>query len=165
MHFLGHSASVPGVAGLAMSLDAVHVIAAGGWTGSIFALAAAALPSLRSVAPASRVETVRSLLRAFSPLALSCAAILAVTGAIGGWLQLRDPALILGSAYGLALVRKVVVVLIVAALGAWHWRVVQPSVGEDSIGRLRGSVVLDVAFVLLVLVLTAVLTGTAPPVR
>jgi putative copper export protein len=89
-----------------------------------------------------------------------------VTGAVGGWIQLRDPGLILGSEYGLVLFRKVVVVLIIAALGAYHWRVVQPSVGSDrSLSRLRGSMMLDVAFVLLVLVLTAILTGTAPPVR
>ena len=164
--FLGHPAAVPDVAALAMSLDAIHVLAAGGWVGAIIMLAIAALPLIPSVPAGHRVETVRSLLRAFSPLALWCAAILAVTGAIGGWLQLRELGLILGSDYGLALVRKVVVVLLIAALGAYHWRVVQPSVGTDrSVRLLRGSLVLDVALVLLVLVLTAILTGTAPPVR
>jgi putative copper resistance protein D len=127
-------------------------------------LAVAALPQVLTVPRASRVEAVRGLLRAFSPLALRCAAILAVTGAIGGWLQLRDPGLILGSDYGLVLFRKVVVVLMIAVLGAYHWRVAQPSVGSDrSIGWLRASIVLDVAVVVVVLVLTAILTGTAPP--
>lgn len=164
--FLGHPAAVPDVAGLAMSLDAIHVLAAGGWAGAIIMLAFAALPQVLRMPVVNRVETARSLLRAFTPLALSCAAILAVTGAVGGWLQLRDPGLILGSEYGLMLFRKVVVVLMIAALGAYHWRVVQPSVGSDrSVVRLRGSLVLDVAFVLVVLVLTAILTGTAPPVR
>jgi putative copper resistance protein D len=129
-------------------------------------LAFIALPQVLALPVVNRVETARALLRAFSPLALWCAAILAVTGAVGGWIQLRDPGLILGSEYGLVLFRKVVVVLIIAALGAYHWRVVQPSVGSDrSLSRLRGSMMLDVAFVLLVLVLTAILTGTAPPVR
>ena len=164
--FLGHPAAVPDVAALAMSLDAIHVLAAGGWAGAIIMLAAAALPLIPSVPTGHRVETVRTLLRAFTPLALSCAAVLAVTGAIGGWLQLRELGLILGSDYGLALFRKVVVVLLIAALGAYHWRVVQPSVGTDrSLRLLRGSLVLDVALVLLVLVLTVILTGTPPPVR
>jgi putative copper export protein len=58
------------------------------------------------------------------------------------------------------------VVLVIAALGAYHWRVVQPSVGTDrSLRLLRGSLVLDVALVLMVLVLTGILTGTAPPIR
>lgn len=164
--FLGHPAAVPDARGLAMSLDAIHVLAAGGWTGAIIMLAVAGLPAVLALPASSRVETARGLLRAFSPLALSCAAILAVTGLVGAWLQLRDPGLIFGSEYGLTLFRKVVVVLIVAALGAYHWRVVQPSVGSDrSLGRLRGSIMLDVAFVILVLVLTTILTGTAPPVR
>ena len=164
--FLGHPAAVSDVRGLAMSLDAIHVLAAGGWAGAIIMLAVAALPPLIAMPASNRVDMARGLLRAFSPLALSSVAILAVTGAIGGWLQLRDLGLVLGSPYGLALFRKVVIVLIIVALGAYHWRVVQPSVGSDrSLARLRGSIVLDVAFVLLVLVLTAILTGTAPPVR
>ena len=164
--FLGHPAAVPDVRGLAMSLDALHVLAAGGWAGAIIMLAVAALPPLFTMPALNRAETARGLLRAFTPLALSCAAILAVTGAVSGWLQLRQLGLILGSDYGLMLFRKVVLVLIIAALGAYHWRVVQPSVGSDrSLGRLRGSIMLDVALVLLVLVLTAILTGTAPPVR
>lgn len=164
--FLGHPAAVPDARGLAMSLDAIHVLAAGGWTGAIIMLAVAALPAVFALPGSSRVETARGLLRAFSPLALSCALILAVTGLVGAWLQLRDPGLILGSEYGLTLFRKIVVVLIVAALGAYHWRVVQPSVGSDrSLVRLRSSIMLDVAFVLLVLVLTTILTGTAPPAR
>lgn len=164
--FLGHPAAVTDVPGLAMGLDAVHVLAAGGWAGAIIILAVAALPLVPSVPPDHRVETVRSLLRAFTPLALSCAAILVVTGAIGGWLQLRDVGLILDSDYGLALIRKVVVVFIIAVLGAYHWRVVQPSVaGGRAISRLRASLTVDVALVLVVLLLTAILTGTAPPVR
>jgi copper transport protein len=164
--FLGHPAAVPDVPGLAMSLDAIHVLAAGGWAGSIIMLAFVALPQVLALPVVNRVETARALLRAFSPLALWCAAILAVTGAVGGWLQLRDPGLILGSEYGLVLFRKVVIVLMVAGLGAYHWRVVQPVVGSDrSLGRLRVSMVLDVALVTLVLVVTAILTGTAPPVR
>jgi hypothetical protein len=82
-----------------------------------------------------------------------------------GW-NLADLDLVLGSPYGLMLVRKVVVVAVIAALGAYHWRVVQPSVGSDrSVVALRRSIAVDAAFVLLVLVLTAILTGTAPPVR
>lgn len=164
--FLGHAASVPDVPLLAMSLDAVHVLAAGGWAGAILMLAVAALPQLRSVPTTNRLAVARNLLRAFSPLALTCAAVIALTGLVTGWLQLRELDLVLGSDYGLMLVRKVVVVLFIAMLGAYHWKVVQPSVdSERSITRFRMSLALDVTLVLLVLVFTALLTGTAPPVR
>ena len=164
--FLGHPAAVPDVPLLAMSLDAVHVLAAGGWTGGILMLTFAALPQLVTVPASDRVELARGLLRSFTPLALSCAAVLAVTGAAGAWLQLRELGLVLGSEYGLMLVRKLVFVVIIAALGAYHWRVVQPAISSDrSAARLRTSLAIDAAFVLLVLVATALLTGTAPPVR
>jgi putative copper export protein len=149
-----------------MSLDAVHVLAAGGWAGAILMLATAALPQITSVPVTDRIDVVRSLLRAISPLALACAAVLAVTGTIAGWLQLRELGLVFGSDYGMMLVRKIVIVLMIAAVGAYHWRMVQPSIDSDrSVARLRTSLALDVVLVLAVLVLTALLTGTAPPVR
>lgn len=164
--FLGHPAAVPDVPVLAMGLDAVHVLVAGGWAGGILVMSVAALPQVLKAPPAGRLDLVRNMLRAFSPLALSCAALLFVTGAVAAWLQLRDLGLVLGSPYGLVLVRKVVVVLLIAALGAYHWRIAQPSLSsERSLGRLRRSITLDVVLVLLVLILTAILTGTTPPLR
>jgi putative copper export protein len=163
---LGHPSAVADVPMLAMSLDAVHVLAAGGWAGAILVMSVAALPQVIRAPAAGRLDLVRSMLRAFSPLALSCAALLFATGAASAWLQLRDLGLILGSPYGLVLFRKVVIVLMIAALGAYHWRIAQPSLNtERSLGRFRMSITLDVVLVLLVLILTAILTGTTPPVR
>jgi putative copper export protein len=113
-----------------------------------------------------RLVVARNLLRAFSPLALVCAVILAATGVSSAGLQLRDVGLLWNSPYGLALIRKVVVVLFIVVLGAYHWRIAQPSLDtERSLVRLRTSLALDVILVVLILALTAVLTGTAPPVR
>jgi putative copper export protein len=113
-----------------------------------------------------RLPIARNLMRAFSPLALTCASILVISGAASARLQLREVGLLFGSPYGLVLVRKVVVVLMIAGLGAYHWRVAQPSLNTGrSVTRLRISVAIDVVLVLVVLVLTAILTGTAPPMR
>jgi copper transport protein len=163
---LGHPAAAPNVPRLAVGLDAVHILGAGGWAGAILVMSIAVLPQAVRVSADHRLPLARNLLRAFSPLALTCAAVLVVTGAGSAWLQLGDLGFLFGSPYGLVLVRKVVVVLMIAALGAYHWRVAQPSLDtERSITRLRTSIALDVALVLLVLVLTAILTGTAPPMR
>lgn len=160
---LGHPAAVTDVPLIAMGLDAVHGLAAGGWAGGVLALSSA-LPLVFVLKPANRASAVRELLRTFSPLALSCAAALVVTGVGGAWLQLRDLNRLWVSPYGLILVRKVIAVGLIAILGAYHWRVAQPSIGTDtSIARLRASVAIDVLLVLAVLVLTAMLTGTAPP--
>jgi len=162
---LGHPAAAADVPVLAVGLDAAHVIGAGGWAGAILVMAIAALPQVARVSADHRLLLSRNLLRAFSPLALTCAVVLVVTGAASAWLQLRDLGLLFGSAYGLALVRKVVIVLLIAALGAYHWRIAQPSLNtERSAARLRQSIALDVVLVLTVLILTAILTGTTPPV-
>ena len=162
---LGHPSAVTDVRALAVGIDAVHVLGAGGWAGAILVLSIAAMPEVLRVPAEHRLLLARNMLRAFSPLALTCAAVLVITGAASAWLQLRDLGLLFGSPYGLALVRKVVIVLIIAALGAYHWRVAQPTLNtERSMTRLRMSLVLDVVLVLIVLLLTAILTGTAPPV-
>ena len=164
--FLGHPSAVMDVRVLAMSLDAVHVLGAGGWAGGILVMSVAALPQLLRAPAAGRLDLLRSLLRAFSPLALTCAALLVATGAASAWLQLRDIGLVLGSPYGLVLFRKVIIVLMITGLGAYHWRMAQPSLSsERSLGWLRTSITFDVVLVLLVLVLTAILTGTSPPLR
>ena len=161
--FLGHPASTA-YAPLAMSLDAVHVAAAGGWGGSILMLALVAVPRSSAVAGEERITVLRGLLRAFSPLALSCAFALLVTGVVEAGLQLGSVSALWNSDYGLALFRKLVFVALVAALGAWHWRFAQPRLrNERSVTALRWSIALDVVFLLGVLVLTAILTGTAPP--
>ena len=163
---LGHPAAVSDLPFLAVGLDAVHALAAGGWAGTILVMALAAVPQVVRGPADQRLPLARSMLRAFSPLALNCAAVLVMTGAAGAWMQLRDPGLVLGSEYGLALLRKVVTVLLMAVLGAYHWRVAQPALDtERSVARLRTSLALDVGLVLLVLVLTATLTGTSPPIR
>jgi len=162
----GHAAAVSDVQALAVAVDATHALAAGGWAGAILVISVTALPSIARVTAEHRLTVARNLLRAFSPLALVCAVILAATGVASAWMQLGDVGLVLNSPYGLALIRKVVVVLLIAALGAYHWRIAQPSLDtERSFVRLRTSLALDVILVVLILALTAVLTGTAPPVR
>ena len=163
---LGHPAAVVDVPILAVGLDAVHALAAGGWAGAILVMATAAVPQIVRRPADERLLLTRNMLRAFSPLALTCAAVLVITGAASAWLQLRDLGLLFSSSYGLAVVRKGVIVLMIAALGAYHWRIAQPSlVTERSMTRLRMSIALDVGLVLIVLILTAILTGTTPPVR
>ena len=163
---LGHPAAVIDVPLIAVGLDAVHVLAAGGWAGAILVTSIAALPEVVRAPADHRLLLARNILRAFSPLALTCAGVLVLTGAASAWLQLRDLGMLFGSAYGLALVRKVVVVLLIAALGAYHWRVAQPSLNTArSVTRLRQSITLDVMLVLLVLIFTAILTGTPPSPR
>jgi len=160
---MGHPAAVPGVPVVAMGLDAVHALAAGGWVGGLAGLALAVLPSAYALPDDVRIVSVRNALRLFSPIALTGAALLVLTGLAGAWWQLGgDPASVVTTAWGRVLLAKLGAALAVAALGAWHWKVVQPSIGSDrTLDRLRISVRGELLIMGIVLVLTAVLTGTA----
>jgi putative copper export protein len=71
------------------------------------------------------------LLAAFSPTALLCGALVALTGLLAASVRLgRVPAL-WRSGYGLRLVLKLGVLVIVGGLGAVNWLVFRPRVGTD----------------------------------
>src|SRR5687768_16517049 len=82
---LGHPAAVVDVPILAVGLDAVHALAAGGWAGAILVMATAAVPQIVRRPADERLPLTRNMLRAFSPLALTCAAVLVITGAASAW--------------------------------------------------------------------------------
>ena len=68
------------------------------------------------------------------------------------------------SRYGVALSVKLVALVVVAALGAYNWRVVQPSVARpEGEGRLVRSARLELLFGLLILAATAVLVALPFP--
>jgi copper transport protein len=68
------------------------------------------------------------------------------------------------TSYGAALLVKLVLVLIVVMLGAWNWRRVRPSLGDEgSEHTIRRSAGLELTFAGLVLVATAVLVSLPSP--
>ena len=160
----GHAAAVPGAAALAVSNDALHVLAAGGWLGTLLALVAVGLPSVLRATPDERGAAASALVEAFSPIALACAAAVVLTGAVSAWLHLGTLDALFASAYGRTLLVKLAVVSLVAGTGAYNWRRVRPSIAaEGGARRLRRSSVAELAIGVLVLVVTAVLVATPTP--
>jgi putative copper export protein len=161
---MGHPAAVDEAPVVAMGLDAIHAVAAGTWAGGLAGLAIVALPLLMTLPVEHRTSAVRSALRAFSTIALIAASALVITGLVGGWLQLHgDVSALVATTYGRILLAKLAVVAVVAGLGAYHWRVAQPALASDqSLVRLRTSARTELLLMVLVLVLTAILTGTSP---
>lgn len=159
---MGHAAALTAVA---MGFDAVHGLAAGVWAGGVGALAIGVVPPLLALPSEHRVAAVRRALTLFTPVALGAAGILVATGLAAAWWHLRgDLSALLLPGYGGWLAGKLLVITMVMGLGAWHWRVGQPSLGLDqSLVRLGRTVGLEFLLLLVVLALTAVLTGTAPP--
>lgn len=159
----GHAAAADS-ATLAKVLDALHIIGAGGWVGSLALIVFVAIPAHFATASDDAHRGVARLVSAFSPVALLCAAILGVSGVVAGWRNMGGIDALFTSDYGLMLVRKLVVVAVVAMIGAYNWKRVLPRLGE-AVGtrRLRTSAALEVTAAVVVLALTAVLVATSPP--
>ena len=160
----GHAAAVPGGAALAVLADAAHVLAAGGWLGTLLVLAAVGLPLALRQAPAERGRAAAALVDAFSPLALGCAAVVALTGVVSAWLHLGGLGALVGSGYGRTLLIKLAALLPVAAIGAYNWRRVRPTLADGSgAHRMRRSAAAELALGVVVLAVTAVLVATPTP--
>lgn len=156
----GHAATVERHRTLSVLDDALHVLAASAWLGTLFWLAAAGLGApLRD--GTRRAEHVAALVGAFSPVALLSAAVVALTGVVTAWQRLDRVADLWTTPYGQVLFRKLVLVGVVALIGAYNWRRVRPALGTDAAtGRLRRSMWTELCVGLLVLLATAVLVAT-----
>lgn len=147
-------------------VNAVHVLAASTWLGTLLVLT---IVGIRGVAKSNatgdqRARVVADLVNSFSPLALTCAAIVAITGVTTAWLHLKRLSALWTTSYGIALIVKLSLVLIVVVLGAWNWRRVRPSLGDEgSEHTIRRSATMELTFAALVLVATSVLVSLPSP--
>jgi copper transport protein len=151
---------------LAGKVNAVHVLAASTWLGTLLVLTLTGIRGLiRSPASGSqRAELVADLVNSFSPLALTASAIVAITGATTAWLHLKRISALWTTSYGIALLVKLVLVLVVVILGAWNWKRVRPSLGtEGTEHTIRRSATMELTFAALVLIATSVLVTLPSP--
>ena len=162
----GHAAATPGLTLAAILADALHVIGAAGWIGSLLLVIGAGIPVAMRLAPDQRGATVAHLVNAFSPVALVFAALLVLTGTFAGWLHIGFSSALWTSDYGQMLLRKLVVLGAVIGLGAWNWLRVKPTLGSEAAAtRLRRSAATEIALAVVVVIITAALVATPPPER
>ncbi len=161
----GHAAATPGLALPAILADMLHVIGAAGWVGSLLFVLAIGIPVAMRLDPERRGPAVARLVNAFSPAALIFASVLVLTGVFAGWLHIGFSSALWTSAYGQMLVRKLVVLAAVIALGAWNWLRVKPTLGTDAAAnRLQRSAATELALAAVIVIITAALVATPPPV-
>ena len=153
----GHAAAAEGWRAPVLVLaDLLHILGAGAWIGGVMMLAIAVLT--RAAAPAAA-----NVVRAFSPWAMSGAALLTVTGFVAAWVHLERPLAPWTSHYGRVLLVKLACVAAIILLGALNWQRFGPA-SSTAPGNttLRRSVWLEVLVALLVLAATAVLVAIDP---
>ncbi len=147
-------------------VNPIHRLAAGFWIGTLFVVVAAGLSTVsRSrLSGEQRGRTAADMINAFSPLALTSFAVLVIFGLITAWRHLKTLAALWTTPYGYALIAKLIVVLIVVALGAFNWRRQKPLLGtEKATGVLRSSAIAELTAATLVLVITAILVSLPSP--
>jgi putative copper export protein/methionine-rich copper-binding protein CopC len=160
----GHAASAPRWPALAVAADALHVLGAGGWLGSLLFVVAAGVPAALQRGPSDRGRAVADLVNAFSPTALACASLVAVTGVVAAWAHLGRLDALWRTTYGKTLLVKLAVLAVVTLTGAYNWLRVRPSLGDDaSVARQRRSATAELAVGAVVLAVTAVLVATPTP--
>jgi copper transport protein len=164
----GHAMATRPV-GLSLLADILHVIAACAWLGTLLALLFAALPLVRGKRSRENIGSgvlVASLVRAFHPVALTCAAIVIGSGLVSAWLRLPTLSALWDSNYGRVLLLKLLFVAVVVVLGALNWRRMLPTLGdEQSARRITRTASAELTVAALVLAITAILVSTSPPDR
>ncbi len=146
----GHAWTAPDRA-VAVVSDLAHLGAVAVWTGGLVALLVA-LPLV-----ADRV----ALATRFSALALGAAAVVAVSGTVSGWQQVRTLDALTSTAYGRLLLAKVVGFVVLVGLG-WVNRTRLVPLVARTVEPLTRSLRVEVVVAAVVLGLTAALIHQAP---
>lgn len=115
----GHAGSASPRA-LAVIVDWLHLLAGAVWLGGIAVLTLLWLPRLRARGHELRRAVMRELLPRFGRVALPAFMLVALTGAVNAYIQVRHPSLLWGSSYGRTLIVKSAVVCVIALLSYTH---------------------------------------------
>jgi putative copper export protein len=147
-------------------VNAVHILAASTWLGTLLVLAVVGIRGVTRSGTVDRQRTmlISDLVNSFSPLALTAATVVGITGLTTAWLHLKRVSSLWTTGYGVMLVVKLILVAMVVALGAWNWKRVRPSLGDEGSELIiRRSATLELTFAALVLLATSVLVTLPSP--
>jgi copper transport protein len=147
-------------------VNPVHMLAAGMWIGTLAVLVFVGIATTyaHGVTGERRGRVVADMVNAFSPLALGSALVLVTFGVITAVRHLKYWAALWTTPYGQMFLVKLALVATVVALGAWNWRRVRPTLGEDAgASAIRRSARMELAVAALVLLATAVVVSLPTP--
>jgi copper transport protein len=167
----GHAHTQSPVALLVPS-DVIHVVAMSAWLGGLVYLLFAVPAATRTLDPADRTRLLAATLQRFSPLALASVLALAATGTIQALVEVRHLGALTSTAFGRAVLIKIVLLTILIALGAVNRQRAVPTLRRLAAGGqapgdagrvLRRTLRAEVLVILVVLGVTGALTSYAPP--
>jgi copper transport protein len=146
----------------AVTLDMLHVLAAGVWIGGLLMVLLAGVPAMKRLADGNPDAAVSALVNSFHPIALFCAPIVVVAGLGTSMLRLGGLAPLTTTRYGVTLLVKVGIFLVVAAIALYNSTRARRQLGTpDATSHLRRTAALELLLAALVIAATAFLV-TAP---
>ncbi len=166
--FAGHAIGAEGVEGVVHPVaDALHLIAAAAWVGTLAPLALLlAMPEQDAAALAvARTATLR-----FSTLGIVSVATLLATGLVNSWYLVGSVDALIGSQYGRLLLIKLALFALMVGIAAYNWSQLTPRLAQnaDPVAarnarrQLRRNAAIEVAAGAIIIGIVAVL-GITPP--
>jgi copper transport protein len=153
--------------------DVLHVLAASVWVGGLACLLLALPAATKQLAGPNRSRLLLATLARFSPMALTAVIVIAVSGVVQAYIDVRTLSALFHSTYGVLIIAKIILLLSLISLG-WvnRARVIpalkliagadQPPGATGVLARrtMRG----ELALMLCVFGVTAALISYAPPI-
>lgn len=162
----GHAPENPWGAGLGLGLHALHLVGGGLWLGSLGSMWFGALRAAGGAASGGGEahRGVARMVAAFSPLALSGAALAVGTGGLLAVSYVGDFGDLWGTTYGRVLLLKLALLAMTLGFGARNWRRLSPRLGTaDATAALTTSATIELVIAFLLLSVTAVLVALPAP--
>ena len=164
----GHAAAVEPPSVFAVFSDALHLIAAGTWLGALLPLALLLRASSTEAGADARPYAVLAI-RRFSAFALSAMLLVVATGLCNAWIEVGGVPALVGTRYGWLLLVKSALLAPIVVFAQLNRRRLLPAlsgdgatVGRPAMARLSCFIGWELALALLILLVTAGLSVTAP---
>jgi copper transport protein len=149
-----------------VTLDTLHVAAAGVWIGGLLIVLIAGIPAMLRLEGGNQHAAVSALVNSFHPIALFCAPLAVVAGLGMSWIRLGSVQALWGTLYGQTLLIKLGLVMALAGLGAYNSLRARRRLGlPDGVAtaRFRMSAAVEVALGAAVVAATTFLVVTPVP--
>lgn len=149
-----------------VTLDALHVAAAGIWTGGLLIVVLCGIPAMLRLEGGNRHAAVSALVNSFHPIALFCAPLAVVSGAGLAWIRLGSAQALWGTAYGRTLLVKLALAIGLVLLASYNAARARRRLGPaDGVAtaRFRLSATLEIAVSAAVVAVTTFLVVTSMP--
>jgi copper transport protein len=166
-----HGAALLSGAYLGVAVDWLHFLAVSTWLGGLASLIYV-LPTIVQASAATGERVLAQAVNRFSNLALAAVGVIVLTGTFQAWLEVGSWEGLIQTTYGLSITTKIGLLTVMLLLGAFNLLIIRPRLewlagrGSNALAtltrHLTRAVRAEMALGVLVLVVTAVLTGVTP---